>query len=133
MQAWRASSPRPYRCVSPVSKTDDPKLFGTDGVRGTAGEYPLDRATVRRLGAALVRALPRAAAGRLRLLGGRDTRESGGWIEAECAHGSVGEGAAVTSAGVVLTPAVAYLTSTEGFDAGVVISASHNPFEDNGR
>lgn len=108
-----------------------PPLFGTDGVRGTAGRYPLDPPTVRRIGAALVRVLPRAAAA-ARLLVGRDTRESGGWIEAELAHGASGEGASVTSAGVVPTPAVAYLTRTDGYDLGVVISASHNPFEDNG-
>ncbi len=108
-----------------------PRLFGTDGVRGTAGEYPLDRPTVRRLGAALVKALPHGTESP-RLLVGRDTRESGSWIEAELAHGASGEGATVTSAGVVPTPAVAYLTRTQGFDAGVVISASHNPFADNG-
>jgi phosphoglucosamine mutase len=107
------------------------RLFGTDGVRGTAGEYPLDPATVRRLGAALVRALPHGVESP-RLLVGRDTRESGAWIEAELAHGAAGEGATLTSAGVVPTPAIAYLTRTGGFDAGVVISASHNPFEDNG-
>ena len=67
-----------------------------------------------------------------RFLVGRDTRESGAWIEAELAHGASGEGASVTSVGVVPTPAVAYLTRTHGYDAGVVISASHNPFEDNG-
>jgi phosphoglucosamine mutase len=107
-----------------------PRLFGTDGVRGTAGQYPLDRTTVRRLGAALVRALgsDRPA----RILVGRDTRESGVWIEAELAHGARGAGAAMTSAGIVPTPAVAYLTRSGGYDAGVVISASHNPFEDNG-
>ena len=118
-----------------------PRLFGTDGVRGTAGESPLDPPTVRRLGAALVRsASAKSSAGQaadengggLRILIGRDTRESGGWIEAELAHGASGEGATVTSAGVVPTPAVAYLTRTEGYDAGVVISASHNPFADNG-
>ncbi len=107
------------------------RLFGTDGVRGTAGQYPLDAATVRRLGAALVRALPRTIESP-RLLLGRDTRESGGWIEAELAYGAAGEGASVTSTGVVPTPAVAYLTRAGAFDAGVVISASHNPFEDNG-
>jgi len=107
------------------------RLFGTDGVRGVAGEYPLDHATVRRLGAALVRALPRNAT-TPQLLIGRDTRESGRWIEAELAHGASGEGAQVTSAGIVPTPAVAYLTRSAAFDAGVVISASHNPFEDNG-
>jgi phosphoglucosamine mutase len=116
-----------------VPKID--KLFGTDGVRGTAGQYPLDPLTVRRLGAALVRALPRGQEskdGPARLLVGRDTRESGVWIEAELACGAFGEGAEVTSAGVVPTPAIAYLTRTAGYDAGVVISASHNPFEDNG-
>ena len=116
-----------------MAETDQaaPRLFGTDGVRGAAGRYPLDPPTVRRLGAALVRALPDGVAAP-RLLVGRDTRESGGWIEAELAHGATGEGAAVTSAGVVPTPAIAYLTRTAGYDAGVVISASHNPFEDNG-
>ncbi len=105
------------------------RLFGTDGVRGTAGHYPLDHATVRRLGAALVRALKLPSP---RFLVGRDTRESGAWLEAELAHGASGEGASVTSVGVVPTPAVAYLTRSHGYDAGVVISASHNPFADNG-
>jgi phosphoglucosamine mutase len=111
-------------------------LFGTDGVRGAAGQHPLDPPTVRRLGAALVRALPHANGNSTnaapRFLVGRDTRESGGWIEAELAHGAAGEGAAVTSAGIVPTPAIAYLTRSIGYDAGIVISASHNPFEDNG-
>ena len=115
-----------------MPKTESPpRLFGTDGVRGAAGKYPLDPPTVRRLGAALVRALPKSA-GPVRLLVGLDTRQSGGWIEAEIAHGALGEGATVTSAGVMPTPAIAYLTRAVGFDAGVVISASHNPFEDNG-
>jgi phosphoglucosamine mutase len=113
---------------------DVPRLFGTDGIRGRAGTYPLDPPTVRRVGAALVRALPRSGESTEspRLLIGRDTRESGEWIEAELAHGANGEGARVMSAGVVPTPAIAYLTRTAGYDAGVVISASHNPFEDNG-
>ena len=119
-----------------MPKTDSltPRLFGTDGVRGAAGSYPLDPPTIRRLGAALVRALRTGAASpaRPRFLIGRDTRESGPWIEAELAHGAAGEGASVTSAGVVPTPAIAYLTRTAGYDAGVVISASHNPFADNG-
>jgi len=118
-----------------VAKTDSsvvPRLFGTDGVRGKAGVFPLDHATVRRLGAALVRALPGGSRSP-HLLIGRDTRESGSWIEAELAHGAGGEGASVTSVGVLPTPAVAYLTRAfEEYDAGVVISASHNPFEDNG-
>src|SRR6478672_11355896 len=132
MPASPGSSPRPPRSGSPVSNSSsDSRLFGTDGVRGIAGTYPLDHSTVRRLGAALVRALPHGTESP-HLLVGRDTRESGAWIEAELAHGASGEGAMVTSAGVVPTPAIAYLTRTTDYDAGVVISASHNPFEDNG-
>jgi phosphoglucosamine mutase len=113
------------------------KLFGTDGVRGKAGEYPLDHPTVARLGAALVRAMRPAVAQAegerpLRFVVGRDTRESGTWIEEELARGAGSEGATVTSAGVIPTPAIAYVTPAMGFDAGIVISASHNPFEDNG-
>jgi phosphoglucosamine mutase len=108
-------------------------LFGTDGVRGKAGDYPLDRATVSRLGAALVRAMRGGESTRpLRFVVGRDTRESGEWIEQELARGAGSEGATVTSAGVIPTPAIAYVTRAIGFDAGIVISASHNPFEDNG-
>src|SRR5262245_21846514 len=103
------------------------QLFGTDGIRGTAGRVPLGGRTVRRIGAALVRALPHGTESP-RLLLGRHTRESGAWIEAELAHGAAGEGALLTSAGVVPTPAVAYLTRNGSYDAGVVISASHNPF-----
>ena len=107
------------------------KLFGTDGIRGKAGVAPLDPATVVRVGAALVRACgPRRRA--MRVLVGRDTRESGVWIEQELARGLASEGAEATSGGVLPTPAVAYLTKHRTFDAGIVISASHNPFEDNG-
>src|SRR3954454_11649188 len=109
------------------------RLFGTDGVRGKAGDYPLDHETVARLGAALVRALSGAERGKaLRFLIGRDTRESGDWIERELGRGVHAEGASITSAGVIPTPATAYVTRAMGFDAGLVISASHNPFEDNG-
>ena len=107
------------------------KLFGTDGVRGRAGTYPLDQRTIRRLGAALVKALPPSAAAP-RLLVGRDTRESGEAIERDLALGACSAGASVLSAGVIPTPAIAFLTRDQGFDAGLVISASHNPFEDNG-
>ena len=109
------------------------RLFGTDGVRGKAGAYPLDARTIRRLGAALVRALgPSQPRRPLRLLVGRDTRESGEWIERELAHGARSQGAHLSSVGVLSTPGVAYLTGTLPFDAGLVISASHNPFDDNG-
>ncbi len=107
------------------------RLFGTDGVRGTAGAPPLDPRTIRRIGAAVVRALGRGPS-KPTVLVGRDTRESGAWIERELAHGARAEGASVTSAGVISTPAVAFLTRHGGYDAGAVISASHNPFEDNG-
>jgi len=107
------------------------RLFGTDGVRGRAGEFPLDHETVARLGAALVRAM--AMSDRpLRFVVGRDTRESGEWIERELARGIRSQGAELTTAGVLPTPAIAYVTREMAFDAGLVISASHNPFEDNG-
>ena len=112
------------------------RLFGTDGVRGKAGEYPLDVPTIRRLGAALVRAMrhdgPGASSAPIRFLCGRDTRESGEWIERELALGIATQGGTLTSAGVIPTPAVAFLTPRMGYTAGVVISASHNPFADNG-
>jgi phosphoglucosamine mutase len=112
------------------------KLFGTDGIRGKAGHPPLEPATVARVGAAIAKAMnvdkPSGLSKPLRFVIGRDTRESGTWIEDELARGLTSEGATVVSAGVVPTPAVAYLARTEGFDAGIVISASHNPYEDNG-
>jgi phosphoglucosamine mutase len=107
------------------------RLFGTDGVRGKAGQYPLDVPTIRRLGAALTRALGHGSRG-VRFLAGRDTRESGEWIERELAAGIASQGGTLTSAGVIPTPAIAYLTPRMGYTAGVVISASHNPFGDNG-
>lgn len=107
------------------------KLFGTDGIRGKAGEAPLDRETVARVGAALAAVCgPQDRA--MRVLMGRDTRESGTWIEQELARGLDNGTAEVVSAGVLPTPAIAYLTPLGRFDAGIVISASHNPFEDNG-
>jgi len=106
------------------------RLFGTDGIRGVAGTWPLDPPTIARIGSAIVRVLEldRPA----RLVVGRDTRESGEWIERELARGAAAAGAVVTSAGVVPTPAVAYLAGALDFDLGVVLSASHNPFGDNG-
>ena len=105
-------------------------LFGTDGIRGVAGQAPLDPSTLTRLGSALVRAV--AASSPVRVLIGRDTRESGVWIESDLARGMRAEGAQVTSVGVVSTPAVAYLAQALGSDLGIVISASHNLYQDNG-
>ncbi len=104
-------------------------LFGTDGIRGEAGIAPLDAATITRVGAALVRV---HAGGVGRVLVGRDTRESGPWIEDALSQGLASAGAEVSSVGVVPTPGVAYLTKTGAFDLGVVLSASHNPYRDNG-
>jgi phosphoglucosamine mutase len=107
------------------------KLFGTDGIRAKAGTAPLDAATVSRVGAALVRVLHTGGEQPHVLIGG-DTRESFGWIEEELTRGLTSQGAQVTSIGVTPTPGVAHLTRTEEFDAGIVVSASHNPYEDNG-
>ncbi len=104
-------------------------LFGTDGIRGVAYEPPLDRATVVRIGRALARNLDSEAP---RVLLGRDTRRSGPDLERWLMIGLAEEGASAESAGVITTPAVAFLTRSEGFDAGVVLSASHNPYRDNG-
>jgi phosphoglucosamine mutase len=107
------------------------KLFGTDGVRAVAGTFPLDPPTISRLGSALVDLLERKGQG-ARILVGRDTRESGPWMERALARGVRAAGGEVVSAGVIPTSAVSYLTKTHGFAAGAVISASHNPFRDNG-
>ena len=107
------------------------RLFGTDGIRGVAGQAPLDPSTIYAVGLALARSL---GAGRPtpRVLLGMDTRESSEWIAGTLAAGLRAGEAEVESAGVVTTPAIAYLARVHGFAAGVVISASHNPWEDNG-
>jgi phosphoglucosamine mutase len=105
------------------------KLFGTDGIRGVAGEYPLDKKTVYAVGRALGDHLP---AGPRRVVIGQDTRESSGWLADTLAAGLRAAKVETASAGIVPTPTVAYLTHTHAFSAGVVISASHNPWRDNG-
>ncbi|MGE5321569.1 MAG: phosphoglucosamine mutase, partial [Actinomycetota bacterium] len=105
------------------------KLFGTDGIRGVAGEYPLDRKTVYAIGRAIGDHLP---SGPRRVVIGQDTRESSFWISAVIAGGLRQSGVEVESAGAITTPGVAFLTYTGGFSAGIVISASHNPWLDNG-
>ncbi len=104
------------------------KLFGTDGIRAVAGEPPLDKRTIHAVGLALARRLGASP----RVLMAMDTRESGPWIAATLAAGLRAGGAEVASAGILTTPAVAFLTKKHGFSAGVVISASHNPWQDNG-
>lgn len=107
------------------------ELFGTDGIRGVAGEYPLDRETVHAFGVALGDDAT-AAQANPEILIGADTRESGRWIAELVAGGIRSTGARVRYAGVITTPGVAYLTRTGPFLAGVMISASHNPYQDNG-
>lgn len=108
------------------------KLFGTDGIRGVAGERPLDESTVALIGRSLVSNLARELGRLPRIVIGRDTRESGPRIEQALAQGAMSAGASVESAGVITTPGVAFITRVAPFDAGVVISASHNPYRDNG-
>ncbi|MGA3079920.1 MAG: phosphoglucosamine mutase [Terracidiphilus sp.] len=107
------------------------RLFGTDGIRAVAGESPLDANTIFACGLALGHSL-RTMAAEPRVILGRDTRESSPWIAAMLAAGLRETGARVESAGVITTPAVAFLAHTHGYQAGAVISASHNPWQDNG-
>ena len=110
--------------ISPAMK----KLFGTDGIRGIAGQSPLDPRTVYAIGLALAHSLGAGP----RVLLGMDTRESSDAIAATLTAGLLAGGATVENAGVITTPAVAFLTATHRFSTGVVISASHNPWQDNG-
>jgi len=113
------------------------QLFGTDGIRGVAGEPPLDARTAHALGVALGTWAQEAAARNANdhsaeVLIGMDTRESGPWLAAQVAGGLERAGVSTRFAGVITTPGVAYLTRTGPFIAGVMISASHNPYQDNG-
>lgn len=107
------------------------KLFGTDGIRAVAGEPPLDPKTIYSAGVALAHSLRERFTSPTVLLG-MDTRESSGWIAAVIAAGLRDGGAGARSAGVITTPAIACLTRKNGFAAGIVLSASHNPWQDNG-
>jgi phosphoglucosamine mutase len=110
------------------------ELFGTDGIRGVPGEFPLDNATLEAIGGALGAVL-RAEGGAGPppcVLLGMDTRESSGHLSARLARGILDSGAKVTSAGVISTPGVACLVRENHFSAGIVVSASHNPYTDNG-
>ncbi|HMD71778.1 MAG TPA: phosphoglucosamine mutase [Bryobacteraceae bacterium] len=107
------------------------QLFGTDGIRGVAGEFPLDPRTVFAFGEALGEDVTANGRGSEALIGA-DTRESGGWIAALVAGGLERRGVRTRHAGVITTPGVARLTAAGPFAAGVMISASHNPYQDNG-
>ncbi|HZE62525.1 MAG TPA: phosphoglucosamine mutase [Pyrinomonadaceae bacterium] len=108
------------------------KLFGTDGMRGEAGKFPFDVATVEIVGASLANHLRKKLGRTPLIVVGRDTRESGPWLEQALARGALAAGADLKSGGVITTPGVAYLARSLSADAGVVISASHNPYQDNG-
>lgn len=108
------------------------RLFGTDGVRGEAGRFPLDQNTLRIVGASLAAHLKTDSSTQPLIVIGRDTRESGPWLEQALIEGAVQAGAQVRSAGVITTPGVAFLARSLPANAGVVISASHNPYQDNG-
>ena len=108
------------------------KLFGTDGIRGKAGEFPLDVRTIEIIGQSLAEQFQAKLNRKPRFILGRDTRESGVWIEEAFCRGALGAGAKCETAEVMTTPGVAFLAGKLDFDAGVVISASHNPFADNG-
>jgi phosphoglucosamine mutase len=107
------------------------KLFGTDGIRGIAGEPPLDELTTFIIGRSLGLHLLKSFAAP-RVLIGQDTRESSEWIANSLARGLLSSGIVSESAGVLTTPGIAYLTRKRQFAAGVVVSASHNPWQDNG-
>src|SRR5262245_1914760 len=115
------------------------KLFGTDGMRGVAGEYPLDRPTTFALGVALGKWVlaHRSETGidansQPEVVIGMDTRESGPWIAEHVAGGLASQGVAARFAGLISTPGLAFTAKTGPFAAGVMISASHNPYKDNG-
>ena len=108
------------------------KLFGTDGMRGEAGVFPLDEKTIEIVGSSLAKQFTEKLGRSPRFVVGRDTRESGEWIEKAFCSGAISQNSSCESAGIITTPGVAFLAKHFKFDAGIVISASHNPFHDNG-
>ena len=107
------------------------QLFGTDGIRGVAGEFPLTQQSTYLIGRALGHDLLRTNHDPQAVIG-QDTRESSRWIADRVSEGLATVGVIVHSAGVITTPGVAYLARSRALAAGVVISASHNPWTDNG-
>ncbi|MDB4265972.1 phosphoglucosamine mutase, partial [Akkermansiaceae bacterium] len=107
-------------------------LFGTDGIRGVANEYPITPEVAIRIGRAVARVLKAQRPGRHKVVIGKDTRVSGYMLETALTSGLVSEGARVLLTGPVPTPAVAHLTKSMACDAGIMLTASHNPYADNG-
>ncbi|MEI6460570.1 MAG: phosphoglucosamine mutase [Verrucomicrobiota bacterium] len=108
------------------------KLFGTDGIRGKANEYPITPEIALRTGQAISRVLKSSGANHNRVIIGKDTRISGYMLETALTSGLVGSGMDVFLVGPMPTPAVAHLTKSMGCGAGIMLTASHNPYEDNG-
>lgn len=108
------------------------ELFGTDGIRGVANEYPITPEVALRIGRAVARVLKAQQQGRHKVVIGKDTRVSGYMLETALTAGLVSEGARVLLTGPAPTPAVAHLTQSMACDAGIMLTASHNPFADNG-
>lgn len=115
-----------------MSAAHTTRLFGTDGIRAEAGKFPLDRPTIRTIGRSLTEHLTERMGRSPRIVIGRDTRESGPWIVRDLIGSARKAGAQARSAGIITTPGVAFLTRSVNADAGIVISASHNPYHDNG-
>ena len=108
------------------------KLFGTDGIRGLANEYPMTSEMAMKVGRAVAYFFNRKEKGRPKIIIGKDTRISGYMLEYALVSGICSMGADAYLAGVLPTPGIAYITASTDADAGIVISASHNPFYDNG-
>lgn len=108
------------------------KLFGTDGIRGIANQYPITPEVAMRIGQGITKVLRSEGANRNRVIIGKDTRISGYMLETALTSGLVSAGMDVFLVGPMPTPAVAHLTKSMGCGAGVMITASHNPYEDNG-
>ena len=107
-------------------------LFGTDGIRGVANEYPITPELALKVGRAVARALKAGKSGQHKVVIGKDTRISGYMLETALTSGLVSEGAMVLLTGPIPTPAVAHLTRSMACDAGIMLTASHNPYVDNG-
>src|SRR5215213_7809274 len=117
--------------MRPMGNSETRKLFGTDGIRGVANEDPMTAEVALRLGQAVAERF-RHPSRPGRIVIGKDTRLSGYMLESALEAGIVSAGAEVMLVGPMPTPAIAFITSSMRADAGVVISASHNPYQDNG-